>query len=268
MAETLKELWEDALPRLQMSVPFNLRKHTKVVFRVGSHAHGTYIPPEDAFGVDDVDLMIVVIPPPEFVLGMKTFDHGQYKHGKLDVVFYEWGKFLRLIEKSNPNVVGTLWNDPEDVLFPDGPLAHSATLDLFADRDAFLSKKMYPAFVGYARGQLHKMTHMAHQGYMGEKRKTLVDKFGYDVKNAAHMIRLLRMACETLETGTITVRRPDAEEIIEIKRGAWTLDQVIAEGERLFGRAHEALESCKLPEHPNTLLLQKRMISGYMEDWT
>jgi hypothetical protein len=44
-------------------------------------------------------------------------------------------------------------------------------------------------------------------GYMGEKRKELVLEHGYDSKNAAHCVRLLRMAKEIFETGGMTVYR-------------------------------------------------------------
>src|SRR5215471_6865684 len=79
--------------------------------------------------------------------------------------------------------------------------------------------------------------HREHfSGYMGEKRKAMVRRYQYDVKNAAHLIRLLRMGSEFIETGTLQVyRTTDADQLKIIKRGGWTLDQVKAEAERLFG---------------------------------
>jgi hypothetical protein len=85
-------------------------------------------------------------------------------------------------------------------------------------------------------------------GYMGEKRRKLVVKYGYDTKNAAHLIRLLRMGTEFLDTGVLNVRRSDSEELLEIKQGKWALEDVKAEAERLFVKAREANESSKLPE--------------------
>lgn len=50
--------------------------------------------------------------------------------------------------------------------------------------------------------------HREHfSGYMGEKRKAMVRKYQYDVKNAAHLIRLLRMGTEFLTTGELQVYR-------------------------------------------------------------
>jgi predicted nucleotidyltransferase len=262
--------WLEALPSIQMSVPFDLEPATPVVFRVGSHSHGTHVPPEDPTGIDDLDLMVVVIPPPDYVLGSKRFEHAEYKHGKLDVVIYDWSKWLRMLSKSNPNVVGTLWLEADDVLAPNHQSVFGFDVlgDLFWQRQSLLSKRMYPAFVGYAQGQLYKMTHTAHQGYMGDKRKRLVEEFGYDVKNAAHLIRLLRMACEAFETGKLQVRRTtDAQELIDIKRGLWSKERVVEEAGAMFVRAEKAHEVSVLRDEPDDLLVHRTMVSGYREWW-
>ena len=44
-------------------------------------------------------------------------------------------------------------------------------------------------------------------------RSALEEEYGYDSKHAMHLVRLLRMGKETLETGEIIVKRPDAQEL-------------------------------------------------------
>jgi hypothetical protein len=44
----------------------------------------------------------------------------------------------------------------------------------------------------------------------------------------------LRMGIEFLTEGTMYVERADGTELLEIKRGAWPLEKVKAEAERLF----------------------------------
>ena len=122
---------------------------------------------------------------------------------------------------------------------------------LIDNRDMFVTKQAYHSFVGYAHGQAHRMTHMAFEGYMGEKRKQLVKKFGYDTKNAAHLIRLLRMGIEYLVEGELYVKRKDATQLLEIKRGEWTLKQVQKESDRLFALAEEAYIRSSLPGKPD-----------------
>jgi hypothetical protein len=73
------------------------------------------------------------------------------------------------------------------------------------------------------------------------------------VKNAAHLIRLLRMGIEFLGTGQLQVyRTSDADELKRIKRGEWSLDDVKAEAERLFARVEPARARSPLPPTPNT----------------
>lgn len=234
------------------------------LFRIGSHSHGTYIPPEDPHGIDDVDFMAVVIPPFADVVGLNKFEHCLLKDGPIDCIVYEWSKYLSLLEKSNPNVVGTLWLDKKDVYCSSASPYRYLVLK---NRSTFMTKALYPAFIGYAKGQMYKMTHYTHQGYMGDKRKQIVAKYGYDVKNAAHMIRLLRMGVEALETGTMKVLRPDAHEIISIKKGEWTIEQVIREATLLFDRAEKAMVNSTLPDKPDRNKINNMVTDGYLNWW-
>ena len=88
-------------------------------------------------------------------------------------------------------------------------------------------------------------------GYLGDKRKQLVLRHGYDSKNAAHLIRLLRMCVEFMNTGDLAVMRPDAAELLDIKAGKWTLEQVKRNAEELFVEAKTAWEESRLPAEPD-----------------
>ncbi|HEY5267916.1 MAG TPA: nucleotidyltransferase domain-containing protein [Candidatus Saccharimonadales bacterium] len=58
-------------------------------------------------------------------------------------------------------------------------------------------------------------------------RAALEEKYGYDTKHAYHLVRLIRMCRETLTTGIVTVKRPDREELLSIRNGAWSYDKLI-----------------------------------------
>ena len=103
-------------------------------------------------------------------------------------------------------------------------------------------------------------------GYMGKKRRELVRRVGYDAKNAAHLIRLLRMGIEFLTEGTLHVERVDSAELLDIKRGDWPLEKVKAEAERLFQLAQEAYVRSTLPPEPDRERAERlcvEMISEY-----
>lgn len=61
-------------------------------------------------------------------------------------------------------------------------------------------------------------------------RAAMEAKWGYDVKHAAHLVRLLRMAREILMTGEVRVWRGDTdrEELLAIRRGEWRYDDLLA----------------------------------------
>jgi hypothetical protein len=99
-----------------------------------------------------------------------------------------------------------------------------------------------------------------YKGYMGDKRRRLVERFGYDTKNAAHLIRILRMGIEFLTEGTLYVEREDKHELMDIKRGLWPLDKVQAEAERLFALASEAYVRSSLPAEPDRKRAERLVI--------
>lgn len=91
-------------------------------------------------------------------------------------------------------------------------------------------------------------------GYMGEKRKKNVETFGYDVKNAAHLVRLLRMGAEFFREGRIIVDREevgDADLYRGIKTGKWSLDNIKVLGDVLKEDIQAAHDHSKIPEEPN-----------------
>ena len=278
---------------------------------MGSHSHGTYLPPEEPNAVDDIDLMGFVVPPLEYHLGLPRWQHWTLQHEELDVVLYSLEKAFRLLLKSNPNIVGLLWLRDDEYVHRhrDFELLHS-------QRAIFSSQAAAEAFAGYAADQLKRMEafdldrmaeyetltesigargpvrevldadtaklayigerwgveletlkrfrklHHSHfAGYMGEKRKAMVRKYQYDVKNAAHLIRLLRMGSEFIETGNLQVyRTTDADELKRIKRGGWTLDQVKEEAARLFAGVEISRGRSPLPKGPDKVAANALLI--------
>ena len=215
----------------------------------GSTAHGMYVPPSDPNSLSDMDTMSVCVPSLDYYFGLKEYGSRQtkeIKQGEWDVVIYMLQKFINLLYKGNPNVLTLLWLDPQHYI-----QIKSAGQYLIDQRELFVGKHVYQSFTGYAYSQLNRMERINFKGYMGEKRKRLVMKHGYDTKNAAHLIRLLRMGIEFLRDGTVQVARPDAAELLGIKRGEWTLEQVKSEAEHLFAHAEEGYKRSSLPEKPD-----------------
>lgn len=241
-----------SLEQLQLEHPKVFDTAILTAYR-GSHSHGTYIPNKEDSSIDDVDLMNVCIPSRSYYFGLETFgsrDTAELKDGPWDVVSYEIRKFVRLLMKGNPNVIGILYLQPEHYL-----RKTSEADALIKYRHLFNSQAVYYSFLGYSNAQFYKMTHLAFKGYMGDKRKKLVEKFGYDCKNAAHLIRLMRMCNEWLITRSFEVfRTADAQQLIDIKTGKWSLDEVKVEAGKLFATGEELFNKYKdsIQREPDT----------------
>jgi hypothetical protein len=139
-----------------------------------------------------------------------------------------------------------------------GPLAE--VLEADAQKLRYIAEHW--GFTDAFLARFRKLHREHFSGYMGEKRKAMVRKYQYDVKNAAHLIRLLRMGSEFISTGSLQVyRTTDADELKVIKRGGWTLDQVKAEAERLFGGVEMARAQSPLPVGPDAVAANELLIT-------
>lgn len=243
----------------------------------GSVAHGMYVPNVDPNSIDDIDLFGIHMAPIDCYLGL--LQHKQYYEpmGKkyretvegffdeYDIVSYEFKKIMRMLLASNPNVLSILSLDDKFYLNKT-----SAGELLIKHRHVFFSQKAYYAFAKYAEDQLVKMTKLSFKGYMGTKRRELVNKFGYDTKNAAHCIRLLRTCIEFLSTGELNVyREHDREELLDIKLGNRKLEDIQAEAKDLMLKAKAAKRISSLPLTPDydkANLLTKQIVYNFIKE--
>lgn len=102
-----------------------------------------------------------------------------------------------------------------------------------------------------------------------EKRSELEEQFGYDTKHAMHLVRLLRMGEEALTQGVLHVRRPDAAELLAIRNGAWSYEDLVAYAERVDARVRtELYEKSVLPKKPDIHFAAQLMMEIQDSVWT
>lgn len=231
----------------------------------GSIAHGTYRPNYESNSIDDKDVMAVCVPTENLYLSLEDYGSRgtrEIMRDPWDIVIYEAKKFISMLEGANPNVLSLLWL--ESHLYMKKTPAGQLLLD---NREIFATKRAYHSFVGYAHGQLHRTEHFAFKGYMGAKRKQLVEKFKFDTKNASHLIRILRMGMEFLIEGKLHVLRQDGPELLEIKDGKWSLEKVKSEADKLFALTQEAYIRSPLPAQPDRARVNQLCVDVIKMHW-
>ena len=213
---------------------------------VGSTAYGL------STSTSDVDYMGIVVPPIDYYIGIKTFGWGSgtkvEKKENEEYTFYELKKFISLAIRFNPNVIPLLFLKEEfyNIITPEGKM-------LLDCRDAFLSKNAIKPLLGYAGGQKDRIFH-ENTEKLGENRKQLVKKFGYDTKYAMHTLRILNMAKEFFETGKLNVFRENEAErkfLISVKEGKYSLEEWFQFYFDKLDEVYQASEHVSLPDEPD-----------------
>lgn len=105
--------------------------------------------------------------------------------------------------------------------------------------------------------------------HRNKARAVLEENFGHDTKHAMHLVRLLRMGVEALEKGNIYVDRTniDAEELIEIRNGAWSFEKLEEYANTSDVKLAELYKKSELrdrPDHEEIHQLCTNVISDYL----
>jgi len=98
-----------------------------------------------------------------------------------------------------------------------------------------------------------------------EVRRALEEKHGYDTKHGAHLVRLLRTGRELLETGKLQVKRPDAKELLEIRKGSWSLEKMISWAEQEMTYLQDKNIPTVLPHSPDSAALNKLCVELHID---
>lgn len=91
---------------------------------------------------------------------------------------------------------------------------------------------------------------------------------GTDLKNGMHLVRLMKMGVEILRDGVVNVKRPDAAELLAIRNGSWSYDELVAFGEEQERVIREVYyPQTKLPKKANIQLATKLLLQIQDEVW-
>ena len=286
----------------------------------GSHAYGTNIP------TSDLDIRGIAVEKPENLIGYQNFE--QFIDEATDTTIYAFNKIIHLLTDANPNIIEILGLEDDQYLYL-SPLAK----ELLANKDLFLSQKVFYTFGGYAKSNLKRLENaLARDNYQEERKnlhiaqalensiedfnnkhftsinpcfaKVVDGKLLYDLhltdfpcddledlyatisnttrnyrelknrnrkkddahlnKHAMHLIRLLLMCIEILETGNIRTKRvADHDLLMDIRNGKYMGDDgnmipgFYTLVDELEARRQAALLSTKLPKKPDIKGIEK-----------
>lgn len=150
---------------------------------------------------------------------------------------------------------------PDRTVIPGDQLAAAEALLLDGERDA---ADISPNFVELlTREKRYKSAQTQWRHYndwlknRNPARSQLEARFGYDTKHGMHLVRLQRMAFEILTTGAVNVFRADRDELLAIRDGAWTFDELEARTADVAAKIGGAVRHSPLPPRPDEAALDR-----------
>lgn len=252
--------------------------HAGMMLRVivGSEVVGLSIP-----GQGDRDEMGICVEPAQYVIGFKQFKHYKFRTaelrqptkdgvapcsgpGDLDLTVYSLRRYLGLAVAGNPTVLVPLF-------VPDAAVLHINEFgrELRENRDMLLSRRMAASFSGYLHSQRRGLMGLRSGGTRNQGRQDLRDKYGFDTKFAAHMVRLGYQGVELLERGTVTLPMPDPQRtrLLELREGKRTKKWALDTAKRYEEKLEVLKESSRLPVEPDWPRINKWVIDVHQRFW-
>jgi predicted nucleotidyltransferase len=231
---------------------------------VGSTVHGLA-----NAGTDDRDEMGVCIEPPEYILGLRRFEHCVARTqvegapsgpGDLDLTIYGLRKFCALAVKGSPTVSLLFFVRGDDVLE-----RTELGEELQALTPAFLSRRTARAFLGYVDSQARSLRGERH----ATRTRELSEQHGYDTKFAMHALRIGHQGLELLATGAITlpIAEPARSHLRAARAGTVPLGEILSEIDALSAELREASQRSGVAADPDTVRIDAFLTRAYRQSW-
>lgn len=124
-----------------------LKKNNLLLFKYirGSHAYGLNTE------TSDIDEGGIFIAPKDVVNGLPENYVSQVSDERHDAVWYEVGRYLELLTKSNPTMLESLFVPDRCILYK-----HPIMEKIIEKRDMFITKDAVKSIFGYAKSQIEK----------------------------------------------------------------------------------------------------------------
>ena len=126
----------------------DLKKQGLIAYTYLRGSHSQNLNNEDS----DIDLGGVYFAPIDILFGLGDNYQEEVSDEKHDETYFEFGKWMRLLAKGNPNALESLFANEKAI----SGEVHPVIQHIIENRDKFLSKEVVKALSGYAYNQIKK----------------------------------------------------------------------------------------------------------------
>ena len=180
----------------------------------GSHLYGT------ANENSDVDFRGVFFAKFNNRVGFSYKDDIDFgEDGKL----YEVKKFVKLLADNNPNILEWAFAPKSNVFRLDPDFKEI----VFKDKQQFINPaRIQIKFIGYCMSEMSRLKKL--NGKTGEKRRKVMEKYGYNTKSASNVMRIACGGIDLISHGHLKLPYENRELLSDIKNGKYTFEEVMS----------------------------------------
>lgn len=169
----------------------------------------------------DWDFVGVAMPPRKLLYGLNNWEVFHHVGDEVDIRLYSPRKFGKLLATGSPN--------PLEMLYVKPLLCTMRFRSAFGYApDTYACPGTIHSIISHATSTLKRFRSPANSK-LGDKRRQLVDTFGYDTSAAMHSLRWLNFGSTLLLGGHVEVggENPEFRNLLmEVKLGKYTADEV------------------------------------------
>jgi len=161
----------------------------------------------------DIDKLTVNIESPTVIFGIQGANKSvQTITDESDERIFWLKRFVSLCVSGNPNTLESLWATQGKIIFVN-PIFQKYILN---NNHLFLTKNIINPHLGFAKSQVYKLT---NKKFIGNKRKNIIDTYGYDIKYATHALRLIHQLETIINNNTLIFPVQNKDILLDIKLG-------------------------------------------------
>lgn len=143
------------------------------------------------------------------------------------------------------------------------PPEHQPTQEEFGGR-ATAGRYKFPdhdSEAAYSSALKHWNQYQAWRRDRNPARAELEARYGYDTKHAMHLLRLLRMGREILETGAVHVYRPDREWLLAVRNGLLSYEELLTLAAEYEAQLATLQAASPLPDAPDAAQVEDLVVA-------
>src|SRR5574344_1067156 len=179
----------------------------------------------------DIDYSGIFVEDIDELLGLGFNYRREISDEKHDLVYYEIGVYMKLLLKSNPTILESLFI-PQDKILIDSPEIN----EIRGYRDELVTKSCFNAFCGYSSSRLTTL-------------HNIPEDTTYDSKDIMHSFRLIAMCTEVANgDGFNVVRTKDHDFLMDVRNNKFTRSEITKLLKEKIDEMESAMKTSKIKD--------------------